>query len=187
VLLSPHWEGELSVKRRSDNKCPAASQLHNGDKPLIKISDKRGRFQVASKDGFSPAGLALGAGIAGSVDGILLHQLLQWHHVIMMGGPPVWMFTDGLFHTLAVSLLVWGTYMLWRTCKLHLLLTDRQMQANLLVGAGGFNLLEGIIDHHLLQIHHVKPGPHQLSWDLLYLAIAAVLLVWGLRLKQVTT
>lgn len=136
--------------------------------------DRSGRYYSA--------GIALGVGIAGSFDGILFHQILQWHHVVMVGPLSFQILTDGLFHTFAVSALLVGAFILWRTCSLGRLLDDRTMQGSVLVGAGSFNLIEGLINHHILQIHHVKPGgPDQLAWDLLFLAAGAVLVIWGMR------
>jgi uncharacterized membrane protein len=54
----------------------------------------------------------------------------------------------------------------------------------LLMGAGIFNLLEGVIDHHLLGIHHVKPGPNELAWDLGFLIVGALLLFIGFLLVR---
>ena len=57
------------------------------------------------------AGIALGIGLGGFVDGILLHQILQWHNMGSAVLPPVTMEAmrrnmawDGLFH-LAVWLV----------------------------------------------------------------------------------
>ena len=50
----------------------------------------------------------------------------------------------------------------------------------MLVGWGGFNLVEGIVDHQILGIHHVRDdlgGP--LSWDLAFLALGALLVAAG--------
>ena len=55
----------------------------------------------------------------------------------------------------------------------------------LLAGWGLFNLVEGVVDHHLLQLHHVRDdlgGP--LSWDLGFLAVSVVLLVGGWALHR---
>jgi uncharacterized membrane protein len=51
----------------------------------------------------------------------------------------------------------------------------------LLVGWGSFNLIEGVVDHEILRIHHVRDDvAHPLPWDLGFLAISAVLLAVGL-------
>lgn len=54
----------------------------------------------------------------------------------------------------------------------------------MLVGWGVFNLVEGVIDHHILQIHHVRAGPNELAWDLAFLALGAVLLMGGWNLAR---
>ena len=50
----------------------------------------------------------------------------------------------------------------------------------LLAGWGLFNLVEGLIDHQLLGVHHVRDdlgGP--IGWDLAFLALGAGLLLAG--------
>lgn len=52
-------------------------------------------------------------------------------------------------------------------------------------GWGVFNLVEGIIDHQILGIHHVRDdlgGP--LSWDLGFLAFGLLLVVGGAVLAR---
>jgi uncharacterized membrane protein len=53
-----------------------------------------------------------------------------------------------------------------------------------LVGWGAFNVVEGIVDHHILQIHHVHAGPNQPWWDLGFLIWGAIMLVGGLLLTR---
>ena len=53
----------------------------------------------------------------------------------------------------------------------------------MLAGWGIFNFVEGLIDHQILGIHHVRPGhPHQLLYDLLFLASGIVLMLVGWRM-----
>lgn len=49
----------------------------------------------------------------------------------------------------------------------------------MLVGWGLFNLLEGVVNHHLLGIHHVREGANQTACDLGFLVLGAALLVGG--------
>ena len=53
-----------------------------------------------------------------------------------------------------------------------------------LVGWGLFNLVEGLLDHHLLAIHHVMSGPHQGVADLAFLALGALLVLGGWLLQR---
>jgi uncharacterized membrane protein len=49
-----------------------------------------------------------------------------------------------------------------------------------LAGWGLFNLVEGTINHHLLQLHRVNPeATHPLAWDVGFLVLGAILLVGG--------
>ena len=45
-------------------------------------------------------------------------------------------------------------------------------------------MVEGILDHQILGIHHVRSGPGQAWWDLGFLASGAVMLVGGLLLMR---
>ena len=127
-----------------------------------------------------------GFGIMGALDGILFHQILQWHSVVMDTDLQGRILSDGLFHTLVTIALITGGTMLWVAGKP----TDVSkgvtlLVAGVLIGGGVFNLVEGIINHHLLQIHRVKPGdPNALMYDLAFLAVGALLLIVGLMLKK---
>jgi len=138
------------------------------------------------------AGLLLGTGLGGFVDGIVLHQILQWHNMLSSKLPPtnlvamkVNMVWDGLFHALTWVVTVVGVALLFRAGKRP----DVPWSARVLVGgmAGGwglFNFVEGVIDHQLLGIHHVHPGAGELAWDLGFLASGLVLMALGFVLVR---
>ncbi len=120
------------------------------------------------------ASLVLGVGLGGFVDGILLHQLLQWHNMMSSVVPPddlvamkynmVW---DGAFHALTWGTTLLGVVLLFRAGRfVHHVWSGRVLAGGLIAGWGLFNLVEGLIDHQLLGLHHVYPGEHQLAWDL---------------------
>jgi uncharacterized membrane protein len=57
--------------------------------------------------------------------------------------------------------------------------------ALLLSGWGAFNVVEGLIDHQLLAIHHVRDdlgGP--IGWDVGFLAFAGALILVGLLVSR---
>ena len=139
-------------------------------------------------------GLLLGLGLGGFVDGILLHQVFQWHHLLTATGTSVATveglerntLADGVFHAATWVLVVAGTVAMlaaWRRGR-----TPPPWRAQLglvLMGWGVFNLVEGVVDHHLLGVHHVRDdigGP--LSWDLGFLALGLVLLGGGWALYR---
>jgi uncharacterized membrane protein len=128
----------------------------------------------------------VGIGVAGSLDEIVLHQLLRWHHFYDRGSQAAGLIADGIFHLGSTAALVIGLVLLvqrWRTEPGPL----RQAVAGILVGAGGFNLYDGTIQHKLLGLHQVRAGaPNNLPYDLVFIAIAAVGLLTGLLLLRAT-
>jgi uncharacterized membrane protein len=55
----------------------------------------------------------------------------------------------------------------------------------MLAGWGLFNVVEGIVDHHLLTIHHVRDDvPDPLWWDVGFLAFGAALIGLGVVLRR---
>jgi uncharacterized membrane protein len=63
-----------------------------------------------------------------------------------------------------------GQHATWRTST---------FLGTLLFGWGLFNVVEGLINHQILGVHHVRPGPDQLAYDLGLLAWDAGLLLGG--------
>jgi uncharacterized membrane protein len=133
------------------------------------------------------AGLLLGVGLGAFVDGIVLHQLLQWHSMLSSQLPPtdlvalkVNMVWDGVFHAFAWATTAAGVLTLYRAARRN---TQSWSAAAfggaLLSGWGLFNAVEGVIDHHLLELHHVHPGEGQLAWDLGFVALGVVQVLAG--------
>jgi uncharacterized membrane protein len=138
------------------------------------------------------AGLLLGIGLGGFFDGIVLHQMLQWHHMLSnVGAYPtdtvpglrvntLW---DGIFHAVTYVATVTGLMLQWSAARMpHAPWSTKRLLGLLLMGWGGFNVVEAVIDHHLLAIHHVNetaPREQWLWWDLAFLAWGALMLVGG--------
>ena len=136
-------------------------------------------------------GLLLGVGLGGFVDGIVLHQVLQWHHMLTsegrypattVGGLEVNTLWDGLFHASTWIFTALGLFLLARAVAHGVAWSKRMLLGLILAGWGTFNLVEGVVDHHILGIHHVKADVPIL--DLAFLALGALLLVGGLALAR---
>jgi uncharacterized membrane protein len=133
------------------------------------------------------AGVLLGTGLGGFLDGIVLHQILQWHNMLSSRLPPtdlvamkVNMFWDGLFHAFTWLVTVVGLALLWRAGRRpEVPWSTRTFVGSLSLGWGAFNVVEGLIDHQWLGIHHVHPGAGQLAWDVGFLLFGALLVVVG--------
>ena len=137
------------------------------------------------------ASVLLGIGLGGFFDGIVLHQVLQWHHLLSSHAPPDSLanlelntLADGLFHVVTWVVTLAGVFALWRSTRRGDRLSVGHLIGGMLAGWGGFNLVEGVVDHHILGIHHVRPGPDQLLYDLGFLAWGAVMLAAGIVLLR---
>lgn len=138
-------------------------------------------------------GLLLGVGLGGFVDGIVLHQILQWHHMIsdeespgtVLGLERNTLF-DGLFHAASWVAVVAGVAVLSRrqTAPGHGA-APRRLWGWVLFGWGLFNVIEGVVDHHLLGLHHVRDDVGApIGWDIGFLALGAVLMALGWLLQR---
>jgi uncharacterized membrane protein len=133
------------------------------------------------------AGILLGLGQGGFFDGIFFHQLLQWHHMFTniessntVVGLELNTLGDGLFHLFDWIMTLAGIITLWIAVKQDdVALSTSVLIGAFCIGAGMFNVVEGILSHHLLQIHHVKPGAHQLAWDLGFIGAGVVSVIVG--------
>ena len=133
------------------------------------------------------AGILLGLGQAGFFDGIFFHQLLQWHHMFTniesdttVAGLEINTIGDGLFHLVDWLMTIAGIITLWIAVKNNnAKLSTSTLIGSFCIGAGLFNIVEGILSHHVFQIHHVKPGIHQLGWDLSFIGAGVLSLVVG--------
>ena len=110
-------------------------------------------------------GLGLGLGLGGFFDGIVLHQILQWHHMATSAVyPPDSLenfkfntLLDGLLHASTYVLVVIGLMLLWRAAhRQHLWWSGKMLTGSILMGFGLFNVVKGIVDHHVLKLHHVN-------------------------------
>lgn len=131
---------------------------------------------------WAAAGLVLGVGLGGFVDGIVAHQLLRWHHMLSgwyPGHTDLNMVADGLFHLFCLVVVLTGIGLLVATGPSAPPARARRLAAWLLAGWGWFNLVEGTVDHLVLGVHHVRAGPHQLAYDLGFLALGLLLIATG--------
>lgn len=127
---------------------------------------------------FRWAGYMLGFGLGGFFDGILLHQLLQWHHLLSGLEQArldirLLILWDGIFHALMYLIAIIGLCLLWRARnEFPAPGADRLMFANAIVGFGGWHVLDSIVSHWLLGIHRVRMDvDNPLFWDLLWFAM----------------
>lgn len=134
------------------------------------------------------AGAVLGFGLGGFLDGIVLHQLLQWHHMVSARTDRIDanILADGLFHASMWLATALGVWLLWRAWRSGAARSPRALAAGLLVGSGLFHALDGVVSHWLLGLHHIWPaGPGgALAWDVAFFAFGLAQLALGWRLLR---
>jgi uncharacterized membrane protein len=146
--------------------------------------------QAVNRRPLIAAATLLGIGLGGFVDGIVFHQILQTHQMLTGKLPPtsvrnieINMFWDGLFHAFTWASTMTGMALLWQAGKRpDVPWSTRTFVGGQAFGWGLFNLVEGVIDHHILHIHHVTETENHLVWDLAFLASGVVLIGVGLAL-----
>ncbi|HEX9981056.1 MAG TPA: DUF2243 domain-containing protein [Flavobacterium sp.] len=150
--------------------------------------------------GKSPVALAtaatvIGIGVGGFIDGIALHQILQWHEMLSNKIPStdyvsksINMFWDGIFHGFCVLVVLVGIILLWNAGKAR----DNDMSFRLLAGGmlsgwALFNIVEGVIDHHILKLHNVMEfAPDHDIANFYFLGISGIMLIIGWLLMRRT-
>lgn len=142
---------------------------------------------------FHWAGYLLGFSLGGFFDGILLHQILQWHHLLSgLEGDAfrdirVQILADGLFHALMYVLAAAGLWLLWRARReFTVRAADRVLFANALIGFGVWHIVDTLFSHWLTGIHRIRmDSPNPLLWDILWLVLFGLIpLAIGIALRR---
>jgi len=136
----------------------------------------------------SVTAIILGIGIGGFIDGIFMHQILQWHGMFTnkltadtVAGKSVNMFWDGIFHLLTLITVIIGVISLTRLLRMKNINTSPKLVwGGFFAGWGLFNLVEGLLHHHILKFHNV----HEFSqnpdlWNYAFLLSSLIFMVVG--------
>lgn len=139
-------------------------------------------------------GVLVGIGLVGTLDEVIFHQLLDWHHflersdldgTVTASARQIGLRADGLFHLASTFVLALGLIALLAGGAAALRGHGRRVIGGLLVGAGGFNLYDGVVQHKLLGLHPVRRGVENLlPYDLAWTGAALALLVAGVTLLR---
>src|SRR5699024_357423 len=113
---------------------------------------------------------------------IIFHQLLQWHHFYDHSTTQVGVFSDGLLNAFALFAIVAGLFML-ADLRRRNILRLRRFTSSVLIGAGSFQLADGIVNHKLFRVHQVRYGVDDIwPYDLGWIVTGVILLVCGIIL-----
>lgn len=121
----------------------------------------------------------LGFALGGFVDGILLHQVLQWHHLLsLVPGEALrdiraQILADGAFHVGMYAIAVVGLWMIWRRrAGLSGTGADRRVAAGAAFGFALWQAVDTVVFHWLIGIHRIRVDvPNPLVWDVGWLVV----------------
>lgn len=139
------------------------------------------------------ASMVLGIGLGGFADGIILHQVLQWHEMLSNKipatdyvGKSVNMFWDGVFHFFCLLVVFVGVVLFWKLLKRNdINRSGWLLSGGLLAGWGLFNIVEGVIDHHLLKLHNVFEYAEQPGiYNYFFLGASVLMLIVAYAMVQ---
>jgi len=136
--------------------------------------------------------VVLGVALGGFFDGILLHQILQWHHLLSlvsgMDDLRVQVLWDGYFHGLMYLLALAGLWGLWRARRRGLPAPgSRALLGAVLLGFGLWNFLDIGLAHWLVGLHRVRLDTDQpMAWDVAWLAVFGLVpvLAWAVLRRR---
>ncbi len=131
---------------------------------------------------YRTAAVLLGVGLGGLADSILLDQLLQLHLMASSVIPPIdvaamraniWW--GGAYDAFCLCVAVAGAIWLYRAARQRMPVpSPRMFFGSALLGWGVFNLVEGLLNHEILGVHHLTVGRYEVIADLMYLLIGAI-------------
>ena len=120
----------------------------------------------------------VGVGIMAGVDEIVFHQILAWHHFYDRSTPAVALLSDGLLHAAELIMIVAGFFM-FADVRRRNALAPIWAWAGFFLGAGAFQLFDGLVDHKLLRVHQVRYGVYLLPYDIAWNAFGGILVFVG--------
>lgn len=133
--------------------------------------------RIATSRRYTWSGYLLGFALGGFFDGILLHQILQWHHLLSTINSDDIRFqvaADGYFHALMYVIAAVGLWLLWAS-RSDAHASGRLLSGSILIGFGAWHAIDALLSHWLLGIHRIRmDSPDPLFWDLLWLGLFGI-------------
>jgi uncharacterized membrane protein len=139
--------------------------------------------QLVSRSRSVWSGVLIGVGIAAFIDETVFHQLLHWHHFYDKSTPDIGLVSDGIFHAFGWFAIVLGLVMM-AELRSRSALSGRGLNGGIFLGAGVFQLYDGIIQHKLLQLHQIRYDVDLVAYDLTWNILAIILVVVGILLVR---
>ena len=153
--------------------------------------------EIVNKKKSALSAILIGIGLAGLIDIIIFHEILQWHHTASHKIIPNTIESlqmniayDGVFLAFSLIITISGIVLLWYASSSigkNTILSKKWLFVGLVfVGLGGFNTVEGVVNHHILEMHHVIDVADPSAFDLAFLIVGglAFLVAGGILLRK---
>lgn len=124
------------------------------------------------------SGFLFGLGMIAFIDETVFHQLLQWHHFYDRSTTEIGLISDGLFHAFSWFATIGGLFLL-ADLRRRQSLNWLYWWGSVLVGAGLFQLYDGLIQHKVLRVHQIRYVENLWIYDLVWNVAAVLLLITG--------
>lgn len=115
------------------------------------------------------SGVLFGIGLAAFIDEAIFHQLLHWHHFYDKSTTAAGLVSDGFLHAFGWFATVGSLFMFADLRRRSELKVSRWI-GGVLLGAGGFQLYDGIMHHKVMRLHQVRYNveilPYDLAWNI---------------------
>lgn len=154
------------------------------------MEKERKRMSTAANLNYSArnlwSGLLFGIGVIAFIDEVVFHQLLHWHHFYDRSTTSIGLVSDGLFHAFSFFATIGSSFMLADLRRRDVFSLWRWI-GGILLGAGAFQLYDGIIQHKLMRLHQIRYNvdiaPYDWAWNLSALALLIAGIVITLRTR----
>ena len=127
------------------------------------------------------SGALFGIGFAAFIDETVFHQILHWHHFYDKSTTEIGLISDGLFHAFSWFATVGGLFLVADLRRRHALWHIKWWGGKF-VGAGSFQLYDGIIQHKWMKLHQIRYVDNLFIYDLVWNTLAVLMILGGLFL-----
>ncbi|WP_216830691.1 DUF2243 domain-containing protein [Alkalihalobacterium elongatum] len=149
------------------------------EKDTVRINDEAKKInqQLYSRRNLW-SGILFGLGLIAFFDEVVFHQLLHWHHFYDLSTTSVGLISDGLFHAFSWFATIAGLFMFADLRRRHALWPTRWW-GGVFLGAGVFQLYDGIIQHKIMRIHQIRYVENVIVYDIIWNIFAVALIIIG--------